>query len=88
MTDPVRVWVRSLGDGCRVRVESHDDAQWLIEHLTASDALVGLEYIDVKPTESGCEFRIPISRDRTLATLESAIAQIPEAQLMLEPESV
>lgn len=83
-----RVWVRSLGQNCRIRVESVQNALWLLDRLTQLHALVGLDGIDITPTESGCKFQIPSSTERTLGTLEAALRRIPGVRLMLEPESI
>lgn len=83
----IRVWVRALGQECRVRVDSVETAQWLVDRLTERKALTGLEFIDMTPTESGCKFPIPNGPHRNLATLETALHSIPGVQLMLEPES-
>jgi hypothetical protein len=88
LKDPVRVWVRPLGNGWRVRVESVENATWLIDRLKETHELIGLEYVEMRSTEAGCMFEIPNSSRRTRLTLESALAQIPGVRLMLEPESV
>jgi hypothetical protein len=82
-----RVWVRSLGNACRVRVEGTGNAQWLVDRLAQTPALAGLEFVDVKPDGTTCTFRVPNSAERTLASLEQELAHIPGVQLMLEPES-
>ncbi len=84
----IRVWVRSLGNSCRVRVESEETAHWLLKRLTERNALTGLERVVIQETEAGCRFQIPNATERTLATLESALRQIPEVELMLSPEAV
>lgn len=84
----VRVWVRALGQECRVRVESVETAKWLVDQLTERKALTGLQFIDMTPTEDGCKFPIPNGPQRTLQTLETALQTIPGVQLMLEPESI
>ena len=82
----VRVWVRALGDRCRVRVESMETAHWLLQCLTEKSALAGLESVEIRRTTSGCLFELPNSTQRTLATLERALGEIPEVELMLSPE--
>lgn len=82
----VRVWVRSLGDRCRVRVESMETAHWLLQCLTEKRVLAGLESVEIRRTKTGCLFEIPNSTQRTLATLEQALGEIPEVELMLSPE--
>lgn len=82
-----RVWVRSLGNACRVRVEGSDNARWLVDRLSQTPALAGLEFVDVEPCGTTCTIRVPNSAERTLATLEKELADIPGVELMLEPES-
>ena len=84
----VRVWVRPLGQGCRIRVESVENAFWVIERLIETNRLVGLDRVELNSSELDCTFEIPTSSQRTRTTLESALAQISGIQLMLEPESV
>jgi hypothetical protein len=83
----IRVWVRSLGNSCRIRVESMENARWLLEHLAENHALPGLTQVEIQPTEDGCLFQISNTSQRTLATLEHSLRQIPEVELMLSPES-
>ena len=83
-----RVWVRSLGNACRIRVEAADDATWLLDRLAQTPALAGLNSVDVQPCGTARTFRVPISAERTLATLEVELASIAGVELMLEPESV
>lgn len=82
-----RVWVRSLGNACRVRVEGVHNAEWLVDRLARTSALEGLDSVDLQPHGSICTFEIPNSIARTLASLETELAQMPGVELMLEPES-
>ena len=86
--NPIRVWLRPLGQGCRIRVETVENAFWLLGRLTETNRLVGLEHIQLSTTESECTFEIPTSSQRTRLTLESAMAQIPGLLLLLEPEPI
>lgn len=86
--DPVRVWVRPLGNSSRLRVDSVEDATWLIDLLKETHKFIGLEHVELRPTKGGCMFEIPDSSRRTRLTVESALAQIHGVQLMLAPESV
>lgn len=83
-----RVWVRSLGSRCRLRVEGVEIAKWLIDRLTEQNVLAGLEYLDLQPTTGGCEFEISLARGRSLRAIESALSRMEHVQLMLEPESI
>ena len=88
LTNPVRVWLRPLGQGCRIRVESVENAFWLLERLIETNRLVGLQQVQLNTSESECTFEIPTSSQRTRLTLENAMAGISGLRLMLEPESV
>lgn len=87
LAETVRVWVRSLGNACRVRVEGRDNTQWLVNYLSNTPALVGLKFVDIQPHGATCTFEIPNSTDRTLTTLETVLARVPGVKLMLQPES-
>lgn len=86
-SSPIRVWVRSLGNSCRVRLENSENARWLLAQLQERNALVGLNQVEIHSTESGCRFQIPNATQRTLASLETALGQIPGVQLMVSPEA-
>lgn len=83
----IRVWVRSLGQSCRVRMESVEQARWVLERLEQKKALQGLREVEIHATEGGCQFEIPNASRGALATLESALGEIPEVDLMLSPEA-
>ncbi len=84
----VRVWIRPLGQECRIRVESTKDAQWLLERLMQTNRFVGLQQVELHSTESDCTFAISTDSQRTRLSLENTLAQISGLQMMLEPESV
>ncbi len=86
-TSPIRVWVRTLGNSCRIRLESQDHAQWLLAQLRERNALIGSDDVQIHPTDSGCRIQIPNAAERTLTTLETALREIPDVELMLSPES-
>lgn len=85
-SSPVRVWVRSLGQSCRVRLENIEQARWVLARLQEKHALEGLSQLEIRTTEAGSLFEIPNATQRTLATLEAALGEIPEVELMLSPE--
>lgn len=88
VTNPsVRVWIRTLGTSCRVRLQSQEKARWVLAQLHERNALAGLTEVEICSTESGCQFQIPNATQRTLATLEVALDQIPGVELMLSPEA-
>jgi hypothetical protein len=86
LVDSTRVWVRSLGNACRVRVEGTENARWLVNRLAETPALAGLEFVDVEGSGTTCTFRVPNSAERTLATMEKELADIPGVVLRV-PEA-
>jgi hypothetical protein len=83
----VRVWVRALGQSCRVRLESAEQAEWVLAQLEKKKALEGVVKVEIQAAAMGCLFEIPNASKRTLATLEAALGEIPEVELMLSPEA-
>ncbi len=86
-TSPIRVWVRTLGNSCRMRLESKEHAQWLLDRLRERNALDELDKVEIHPTDAGCRIQIPNAAERTLTTLETALREIPDVELMLSPEA-
>ncbi len=82
----VRVWVRTLHRGSQLRIEDADDAHWLLERLSESPALVGLENLTARQTNKGCVLKISDAMQPTFATLESVLAQIPGVEVVPEPD--
>lgn len=93
MADPTRVWVRSLGNSCRVSVDNLGAVALVLDGLSQTEALKGLESVDLAvelkgdsvPSASRCTFVVPGSAERTLAALERALRQVSGVELMLEP---
>lgn len=84
---PVRVWVRALGQSCRVRLEGVEQAQWVLAQLEKKKALEGVVEVEIRTTANGCLFEVPNASKGALATLEAALGAIPEVELMLSPEA-
>jgi hypothetical protein len=90
--DPVRVWVRTLGNGCRLSVDNLSGISFVLDRLSKTEALEGLDSIDMTvelkkdlPSASRCTFLIPGSPERTLASLEIALSEASGVELMMEP---
>ncbi|QDV20876.1 hypothetical protein Pan153_55550 [Gimesia panareensis] len=89
-----RVWVRALSDSCRVSVDNIGNAALVLDSLSQIEALKGLTSVtlivelkdDLMPSASKCSFIVPGSSNRTLQTLENALRQMPNVELMLEPD--
>ncbi|MEY4188809.1 MAG: hypothetical protein RIT02_3843 [Planctomycetota bacterium] len=80
------VWVRPLGERCRVRVSGTGNAHWLMQKLAESfslgkaQACPELQQLDV------CSFEVPCQLPHSRNRLENALAAIPEVRLMTRPE--
>jgi hypothetical protein len=79
------VWVRPLGGICRVRVEGAQNAQWLLARLGHSFVFKTADPMREETDSSCCTFCVAYGPQVSRATLESAIAGIPEVVLMSDP---
>jgi len=84
--DSIRVWVRSLGNACRIRVEKEDYLRWLVERLSRNPLYARLKTLDLDKAREKCLLHISYSESGSLSRLEEALSQIPGVQLMTEPE--
>ena len=81
-----QVWLRPLGERCRLRVSGVQNAEWLLQRLGQSIALSNTE---VSPEASEPEiftFEVPCKEPKSRSRLESLLASIPEVKLMMRPE--
>lgn len=82
----IRVWVRTLGNTCRVRVDKEEHLHWLVEQLSRDPEYTGLKKLDLDTAREKCLLHISYSESGSLARLEEALSQIRGVQLMTEPE--
>jgi hypothetical protein len=82
---PFRVWLRPLGENCRVRVDGIGNARWLLTQLEKVPAIRAIGQLDVEIDAPRCTFAIPYHASLSPATFQRALAAIPEVRLMLEP---
>ena len=82
----IQVWVRSLGNACRVRVDKEENLGWLVEQLSHDPEYAKLKELDLDTVGERCMFQISFSPTGSLAHLEKALTNIPGVQLMTEPE--
>ncbi len=80
-----RVWVRALGDACRVRVDGVENARWLLGRLSKSFVFKSCEPIGEERDSSFCTFRVPYNSRLSRSTFEKLLNAIPELVLMPEP---
>ena len=79
-----RVWIRSLGDDCRVRVDGMQNARWLLTRLARSFIFKSAKPINDDEGPSSCIFHLRYSTQMSRFTLENALAAIPEVELALD----
>ena len=79
------VWVRPLGDTCRVRVDGVKNAQWLLSQLGRSFVFKTAEPMNEEADSTYCTFRMAYSSQMSRRGLERLLAGIPEVVLMMDP---
>jgi hypothetical protein len=79
------VWIRPLGNNCRLRVEGIENAQWLLDHLARFFVFKTSEPMNEEPSSSCCAFRVAYSSQMSRRGLEKLLVAIPEVHLMTEP---
>ncbi|MFN9287086.1 MAG: hypothetical protein ACK6EB_03380 [Planctomyces sp.] len=80
------VWVRPLGESCRVRVSGTGNAKWLMQRLAGAFPLGNAQACQERQQLDVCSFEVPCSMPDSRNSLESALAEIPEVRLMTRPE--
>jgi hypothetical protein len=79
------VWLRPVGDFCRVRVDGIENARWLLGRLSQSFVFKTFEPFGETRGSSVCSFQIPYNPPLSRSKFERLLAAIPEVRLMLEP---
>jgi hypothetical protein len=77
-----RVWIRSIADDCRVRVDGMQNARWLLTQLGRSFIFKNAQPINDDGGPSSCVFHLRYSSQMSRPTLEKTLAAIPEVQLL------
>jgi hypothetical protein len=80
------VWIRSLGNSSRVRVEGNDNAQWLVGRLSRSFVFKSSQPMHQETSTLFYSFEVPYTSQTSRSTFEKLLATIPEVTLMTEPE--
>jgi hypothetical protein len=81
---PFRVWLRPLGDFCRVRVEGNENAQWLLIQLSTSFVFKTFDPFVEDGNAAFCTFEVPYNPPLSRSGFKSILAAIPEVRLMTE----
>ena len=80
------VWVRPLGESCRVRVSGTKNAEWLMQTLGESFTMGSAELCHEKQESNICTFEVPCQAPQSRNRLEKALASMPEVRLRMRPE--
>jgi hypothetical protein len=81
---PFRVWLRPLDDFCRVRVESIENAKWLLIQLSESFVFKTFEPMMEDGGSSSCTFQVPYNPPLSRSGFKRILSAIPEVRLMNE----
>ena len=79
------VWLRPLGDFCRVRVDGIENAKWLLDRLSQSLVFKTFEPFGELKGSSVCSFTVPYNPPLSRSKFEKMLVAIPEVKLMREP---
>ena len=82
-----RVWLRPAGDFCRVRVDSKQNAQRLLDCLSESFVFKTFDPMREEVDSPFCSFLIPYNPPFSRSSFVKLLAAIPEVRLMLEPSN-
>jgi hypothetical protein len=80
-----RVWIRSLAEDSRVRVDGMQNARWLLARLGRSFIFKSAKPINDDEGPSSCVFHLGYSSQMSRPTLEKALTAIPEVELISDP---
>jgi hypothetical protein len=83
--NPFHVWLRPVGDFCRVRVDGIENARWLLGRLSQSFVFKTFEPFVETMGSSVCSFQIPYNPPLSRTKFVRLLAAIPEVRLMSEP---
>jgi hypothetical protein len=81
-----RVWIRSLGDASRVRVEGNENTRWLLDRLSQSFVFKSSAPVVQERGTPCCTFEVFYGSQTSRSTFERLLATIPEVTLMAGPE--
>jgi len=79
------VWLRPLGEICRVRVDGRKNANWLLDRLARSFVFKNSEPVREEGNTSFCTFLLPCNSQVSHSGIERLLAKIPEVTLNTEP---
>lgn len=86
MMNAFQVWLRPLGESCRIRVNGVRNAEWLQERLGQSFTVDNAEPCHETLEPDIFTFEVPCDARQSRNRLEKALSSIPEVKLMMRPE--
>ena len=84
MNDAFKVWLRPLGDSCRIRIEGPENANWLRARL--SQSFKTMKEINVVEGSIYRSYRIDYIPSMTHSAFETVLSSIPTVRLMADLE--
>lgn len=78
------VWIRPLGEFCRIRVEDEDAARWLFSQLADVVGSESCQQLTLNPSGS-YTFSVPYCSSLTREGLRQLLIDLPEVELMPQP---
>jgi hypothetical protein len=82
---PYRVWVRPIGDFCRVRVDGTQNARSLLKLLSQSFVFKTFDPMIEEDDSTVCSFLVPYNPPLSRSAFAKLLMAIPEVRLMAEP---
>lgn len=79
------VWVRSLENSCRVRVDGVENGRWLLDQLGRAFVFKTCEPILEDQDSCVSTFRVSYNSQTSRSNVQKVLAAIPEVQLLAEP---
>ncbi len=79
------VWVRSLENSCRMRVDGVENGRWLLDQLGRAFVFKTCEPINEDQEARSSTFRVSYNSQMSRSLVQKVLAAIPEVQLMADP---
>ncbi|MDA0835579.1 MAG: hypothetical protein O2955_09595 [Planctomycetota bacterium] len=86
---PFEVWIRPLGDYCRVKVQGLENSRWLLRELSQSfifETFDGADGGDSRSNSAFGMFTIPYNPPLSVIKFERLLRAMPEVMLMFDSD--
>jgi hypothetical protein len=84
--DRFNVWIQPFENSCGVRVDSLENAKWLLDSLSKSFVFKSSEPINERDLFPSCTFRVPNTSQISSGRFAKLLGIIPEVKLLLETQ--